>query len=84
MSDAALKDLSDLTDEEREALSRIVEAIRRARTRGTEEEAFASLWDKLRAAGPSMSDEEAETIAREAVAFARGQVRSSFSTRTSG
>jgi hypothetical protein len=72
MSDAALKDLSDLTDEEREALSRIVEAIRRSRTRGTEEEGFASFWDKLRATGPSMSDEEAEKIAREAVAFARG------------
>ena len=30
--------------------------------------------DKLRATGPSMSDDEAETIAREAVAFARGHV----------
>jgi hypothetical protein len=72
MSDAALKDLSDLTDEEREALSRIVEAMRRSRTRGTDEEAFASFLDKLRTAGPSMSDDEAETIARDAVAFARG------------
>ena len=74
MSDAALKDLSDLTVEEREALSRIVEALRRSRTRGTEQEAFASFWDKLRAARSPMSDEEAETIAREAVAFARGHV----------
>jgi hypothetical protein len=72
MSDAALIDLSDLTDEEREALSRIVEAMRRSRTRGTDEEAFASFLDKLRTAGPSMSDDEAETIARDAVAFARG------------
>jgi hypothetical protein len=74
MSDAALKDLSDLTNEEREALSRVVEAIRRARTHGTEDEAFASFWDKFKKTRSPMSDGDAETIAREAVAFARGRV----------
>jgi hypothetical protein len=44
MSDAALKDLSDLTDEDREALARIVEAMRRARANETPEASFARFW----------------------------------------
>jgi hypothetical protein len=74
MSDAALKDLSDLTEEDREALSRVVEALRRSRSPGTQQEAFASFWRRLRLARSPMSDEEGETIAHEAVAFARGRV----------
>ncbi len=74
MSDAALKDLSDLSNEDREALSRVVEAIRRSRNPGTDQERFASFWAKLRLARSPMSDDESEAVAREAVAFARGRV----------
>lgn len=71
MSEPALEDLSDLTDEEQKVLSQIVEGFRRSRTPGTADEAFARFWDKVRASRSPMPDEEADTIAAEAVAFAR-------------
>lgn len=74
MSEPALKDLSDLTDEEQKVLSQIVEGFRRSRMPGTEDEAFARFWDKIRALRSPMPEEEAKTIAAEAVAFARGRV----------
>lgn len=71
-AETALKDLSDLTTEERETLSHIVERFRRARSPGTEPQAFASFWDRMRAMRSPMAQEDADQLAADAVAFARG------------
>jgi hypothetical protein len=73
MSNATL-DVSDLTEEERETLVRMVEALRRARKGEVPAKGFAQFWDKLRAARSPMSEEEADALAAEAVAHARGRL----------
>lgn len=73
-ANTALQDLSDLTTDERQTLASIVLRFRRAHTQGTEDEAFARFWDAFLDRRASLPDEEADTIAGEAVSFARGRV----------
>jgi hypothetical protein len=67
-------DLSELSDEDREALVRVFEALRRARRDKVARKSFADFWDKVRATRSPMAEEEADALAAEAVAFARGQL----------
>ncbi len=67
-------DLSELSDEDAEAFIRLFEAVRSARRGGAPRQSFADFWDKVRATRSPMSEEEADALAAEAVAFARGQL----------
>lgn len=73
MSNSAL-DISDLSEADRAAVIEMVEGIRRVRRGESPPKRFAQFWDKFRAARSPMSEEEADALAAEAVAYARGRL----------
>jgi len=66
-------DLSELSEEHSEAMVRVFEAFRRSEKDDVPRRSFADFWDKVKATRSPMTEEEADALAAEAVAFARGQ-----------
>jgi hypothetical protein len=66
-------DLSELNDEDSEAMVRVFEAFRRSRKGEAPRRSFADFREKVKATRSPMTEEEADALAAEAVAFARGQ-----------
>jgi hypothetical protein len=65
--------LEGLTEDERELLAQFADLLRASRGKREAQTEFGRLLDKLASLPNTMTEQEAEALALEAVAFARGR-----------